>query len=121
MTLTLSRIRSAIPSGAVLAVALALSGGAAADEKAGGAFGGFVPLDTATLDGERGGAPPCTGACAITSGNRATGAVTGSNTIEAGSFEGATGAFVVIQNVGNNVAIAADMTVTVTEMAPALP
>lgn len=120
MTLTLPRIRSAIPSGAVLAVALTLAGGAVADET-GGAFGGFVPLDTATLEGERGGSPPCTGACAITSGNQANGAVTGTNTIEAGSFQGATGAFVVIQNVGNNVAIAADMTVTVTEMAPALP
>lgn len=120
MTMPVLLIRSAVSAGAVLGLALALSGGAAAGESAGseGAFAGFAPLDTAALDDTRGGAPPCTGVCAISSGNSASGAVTGTNTIEAGSFENATGSFIVIQNVGDNVAIAADMTVTVTEMAP---
>lgn len=102
-----------------LMAAAAVSGPVAGQEIVGAAgqsaFGTATPLDASALEQSRGrAAPPCSENCATSMGN-SSGATSGSNTIAGSSFSDATGTFVVIQNVGNNVAIVAEMNVTITE------
>lgn len=66
------------------------------------------PAAPSVLAGARGGSAPMTADATLhgaVSGNSATQVVTGANTVSAGSFAGATGIPIVIQNTGANVLI----------------
>ena len=83
------------------------------------AFG--EPVNAAELESQRGKAlPDCASGCnlgnmtAILTGNTATtGAVTGTNVIGNGTLANSAGAFIAVQNVGNNVIIQTQMDVNV--------
>jgi hypothetical protein len=89
----------------VLALAGALlAGPTLADDVAG--LG--TPIPAAQLDGARGGTGNIasdTGLAGTVSGNSALNVATGANSISAGSFAGASGIPIVIQNTGANVLI----------------
>lgn len=97
-----------LPLAAVLSAAF-LPAAAAADEDEAAPFAGFAPLAAVELDGQRGGAEVLTLNESTTSGavhdNQANFAHTGGNWISDGSFAGAAGIPVVVQNSGNNVLI----------------
>ena len=105
------------------AAALALSlGSATADDDVRAAVSAFgEPVNAAELESQRGKAlPECASGCtlgnmtAILTGNTATaGAVTGTNVIGDGTLANSAGAFIAVQNVGNNVIIQTQMDVNV--------
>ena len=83
-------------------------GGAAPDAQAVWVPGFGVAAAPAQLEGARGGSDTMTASAAqrgAVTGNSAANVVTGGNTIDAGSFAGAAGIPIVIQNSGANVLI----------------
>ncbi|MES2317632.1 MAG: hypothetical protein V4631_09075 [Pseudomonadota bacterium] len=89
-----------------LALSVLLAGPACAAPNEVAGFG--APVAAAQLEAARGGASSMSANAALTgtvSGNSAHQVVTGSNTIDASSFAGATGIPIVIQNTGANVLI----------------
>lgn len=94
---------------------------ARADDPAGVQAHFGTPVDAAALERERGMAlPDCASGCklgnmnATLTGNVATsGAFTASNVIADGSLANSAGAFVAVQNIGNNVIIQTNMAVDV--------
>ena len=76
------------------------------------------PVAAAELDTQRGKAVPCDpcvlgGMTAVVHDNTATGDLTGSNVIGAGALANSAGAFIAVQNVGNNVVIQTNLAVDV--------
>lgn len=103
------------------AAALAFAGMARADDAAlpQPPFG--QPVDAAELESQRGMAlPDCASGCSLgnmtatLTGNTSTsGAFTANNTIANGALANSAGAFVAVQNIGNNVIIQTNMAVDV--------
>ena len=77
------------------------------------------PVAAADLDSQRGKALPDCDPCtlgnmsAVVQGNTSTGDLTGSNVIGDGALGNAAGAFLAVQNVGNNVVIQTNLAVDV--------
>lgn len=94
--------RFSFPDAIAIAGAMVLAGPAWAGDDS--AFG--TPVPAARLEGARGGAIASDTALGGTVGaNNASQVVTGANTISTGSFAGASGIPIVIQNTGANVLI----------------
>jgi hypothetical protein len=106
---------------AAAALAALVGGAARADDPSGTQPHFGQPVNAAELEGQRGMAlPDCASGCKLGSmnatltGNTSTsGAFTASNVIGNGSMANSTGAFVAVQNIGNNVIIQTNMAVDV--------
>jgi hypothetical protein len=78
-----------------------------------------TPVAAAELDNQRGKALPDCDPCtlgnmsAVVTGNSSVGDLTGNNVIGDGALSNASGAFLAVQNVGNNVVIQTNMSVDV--------
>jgi hypothetical protein len=114
-------IRSSVLLAGVAAAAICAGAARAGEEAAlqGVAFG--EPVNAAELDRQRGkAAPDCASGCSLggmtatLTGNTANvGAVTANNVIGNNALANASGAFVAVQNIGNNVIIQTNMDVDV--------
>jgi hypothetical protein len=83
-----------------------------------------TPVASAELDSQRGKALPDCDTCtlgnmsAVVTGNSSVGDLTGSNVIGDGALSNASGAFLAVQNVGNNVVIQTNLSVDVNFVNP---